>query len=112
MLHLVVQCDSERLKNLLERGAVKLHLFQPSGRTIWTIVGRDNEHWADIELGFCSCKSYYYKTLSNGKLCYHLICIVLAKQNNKFVTIKFHDTEYTDFINALLADIASKLLIS
>jgi predicted nucleic-acid-binding Zn-ribbon protein len=41
-----------------------------------------------------------------------LICIVLAKQNNKFVTIKFHDTEYTDFINALLADIASKLLES
>jgi predicted nucleic acid-binding Zn finger protein len=112
MLYLVVQCDSDRIRNLLEGGAVKLHVFEPSGRTIWTIVGRDNEHWADIELGFCSCKSYYYKTLSNGTLCYHLKCIMLAKQNNKFVRIKFHDIEYTVFINALLADIAGKLLVS
>ena len=110
MLQLVVQSDSERIKNLLEGGAVKLHIFQPSGRTIWTIVGRDNEHWADIELGFCSCKNYYYKTLSNGKQCYHLICIELAKQNNKFVTIKFHDTEYKDFVSALVLDAKCKLL--
>ncbi|HET7148900.1 MAG TPA: hypothetical protein VFI73_10425 [Candidatus Nitrosopolaris sp.] len=111
MLQLVVRCDSERIKHILEGGAVKLHIFQPSGRTIWTIVGKDNEYWADIELGFCSCKSYYYKTLSNGKLCYHLKCILLAMQNNKFVTIEFHDTEYMDFINALLGDIADKLLV-
>lgn len=109
-LHLVAKYDPERLNKLLEEGAVKLHIFQPSGRTIWTIVGKDNEHWADLELGFCSCKSYYYKTLSNGIPCYHLLCIQLAKQHNKFVTIKFHDTEYTYFINALLSDTTCKLL--
>ena len=53
--------SAKRIKTLLEEGAVKFHIFQPSGRAIWTVVGRDDEHWADIELGFCSCKSYYYK---------------------------------------------------
>ena len=111
-LPLVAKRYPQRIKNLLEEGAVKFHVFQPSGRTLWTIIGRDNEHWADVELGFCSCKSYYYKTLSSGKQCYHLICIELAKQNNKFVTIRFHDTEYKDFINALLSDAKCKLLLS
>lgn len=106
----MVEYDSERLHNLLEEGAVKFHIFQPSGRAIWTIVGKDNEHWVDLELGFCSCKSYYYNTLSNGNPCYHLLCLELAKKRNKFVTIRFHDTEYTYFIKALLSDITSKIL--
>lgn len=106
----MVEYGSERLHNLLEEGAVKFHIFQPSGRAIWTIVGKDNEHWVDLELGFCSCKSYYYNTLSNGNPCYHLLCLELAKKRNKFVTIRFHDTEYTYFIKALLSDITSKIL--
>ena len=102
--------NAKRINTLVEEGAVKFHIFQPSGRAIWTVVGRDDEHWGDIELGFCSCKSYYYKTLSNGKPCYHLLCIELAKKHNKFVTIRFHDTEYTQFIKALLSDFTSKSL--
>jgi predicted nucleic acid-binding Zn finger protein len=102
--------NTKRINTLVEEGAVKFHIFQPSGRAIWTVVGRDDEHWGDIELGFCSCKSYYYKTLSNGKPCYHLLCIELAKKHNKFVTIRFHDTEYTQFIKALLSDFTSKSL--
>jgi predicted nucleic acid-binding Zn finger protein len=102
--------NTKRINTLVEEGAVKFHIFQPSGRAIWTVVGRDDEHWGDIELGFCSCKSYYYKTLSNGKPCYHLLCIELAKKHNKFVTIRFHDTEYTQFIKALLSDFTCKSL--
>jgi predicted nucleic acid-binding Zn finger protein len=102
--------NTRRINTLLEEGAVKFHLFQPSGRAIWTVVGRDDEHWGDIELGFCSCKNYYYKTLSNGMPCYHLLCIELAKKHTKFVTIRFHDKEYTQFIKALLSDFTSKLL--
>jgi len=38
------------------------------------------------------------------------MCIELAKQNYKFVTTKFHDTEYKDFIGALLSDAKCNLL--
>ena len=110
MSDLMVQYDSERLHKLLEEGAVKFHVFQPSGRAIWTIVGKDNEHWVDLELRFCSCKSYYYKTLSNGDPCYHLLCVELARKHNNFLTIRFHDSEYTYFIKALLSDTASESL--
>lgn len=105
----MVECDSKRLNRLLDEGAVKQHLFRPSGIDIWTIVGKDNEYWVDLQISFCSCKSYYYKTLSSGNLCYHLHCVELAKLHNKFVTIEFHDTEYRSFIKALLSDITTRL---
>lgn len=88
----------------MERGAIKFHVFLPSGRAIWTAVGRDREYWVDPDLGFCSCKGYYYKTLSTGIPCYHLKSVELARQNKKFVEIKFRDVEYQGFIKALISD--------
>ena len=39
---------SERVDNTVNSGGVKLHIFQPSGRKLWTVVGKDNEQWADL----------------------------------------------------------------
>jgi predicted nucleic acid-binding Zn finger protein len=89
---------------------VKLHVFQPSGRKLWTVVGKDNEHWTDPDLEFCSCKNYYYKTLSNLETCYHLKTLQQAKENSEFVSITFDDSEYNGFVKALLIDNARKLL--
>lgn len=102
--------DSERIDKTVNLGGVKLHIFQPSGRMLWTVVGKDNEQWTDLDLEFCSCKNYYYKTLSNAELCYHLKSVQKALEQNKFVAIKFDDSEYIQFIKMLLRDNESKLL--
>ena len=90
--------------NTVERRAIKFHIFLPSGRAIWTVVGRDREYWVDPDLDFCSCKGYYYKTLSTCNPCYHLKSVESARQKKKFAEIKFQDVEYQSFIKALLSD--------
>ena len=100
----------KRKERTVSPGAVKLHIFQPSGRKIWTVVGKDNEHWIDPDLEFCSCKNYYYKTLSDSEICYHLKSVQQAEEKNDFVSIMFDDSEYVGFVSALLTDNAIRLL--
>ncbi len=91
-------------------GSVKLHRFQPSGTVIWTMVGRDREHWVDLEVGFCSCERYYYRTLSGGQKCYHLTCVEIARKAQKFTIIEFDDSERRFFIDGLISDLNHSLL--
>ncbi|HJU13111.1 MAG TPA: hypothetical protein VJ792_01465 [Candidatus Nitrosotalea sp.] len=84
---------------------VKLHLFEPSGRTVWTVVGKENEHWLDPNLGFCSCEDFYYNVLSTGGECYHLKAVRGATKLGKIETIKFFDSEFDSFVSALVRDI-------
>ena len=49
----------EKLDSTLTEKRVKLHIFQPSKRKIWTVVDVENEYWIDLELDFCSGPGYY-----------------------------------------------------
>ena len=102
--------QSERIDNTVRFGGVKLHLFQPSGRAIWSVVGKDQEHWLDPELGFCSCKNYYFRSLSRCEPCYHLKSVNQATLEKKYVTIEFDDSDYNGFFKAMISDNANKLL--
>jgi predicted nucleic acid-binding Zn finger protein len=99
-----VDNKSYRIKDTVMSGRVKLHLFHPSERKIFTVVGVDNEYWADLDISFCSCKNYYYKTMSTGEWCYHLNSVALSLVQRKFQMIEFNDCEYSGFINALIND--------
>jgi predicted nucleic acid-binding Zn finger protein len=79
-------------------------LFLPSGKKLWVVIGRDNEYWTDPELGFCSCKDFYFNTLSQGQDCYHLRSVVKAIQQREFTTIEFDDSEYVRLLHALAHD--------
>jgi predicted nucleic acid-binding Zn finger protein len=78
-------------------------LFEPSKKTIWTIVGKHHEYWIDLDLGYCSCNDYYFRTLSGQGMCYHLD---LAKQkiNSKVDIVCFSDLEYYDFVKSVIND--------
>lgn len=89
---------------MAEPGAVKLHIFRPSGRKIWTVVGRDEEYWTEPDLSFCSCKNYFYKSLSDGKPCYHLISVFTALNRHDYIRFEFDDGEYEQFLNAIIRD--------
>lgn len=88
---------------IFEKG-VKLHCFEPSGRKIWTVVGRENEHWLDPDLGYCSCEDYYYNALNRDEECYHLKAARASRQQSKIDIIKFSDSEFESFVAALLTD--------
>ena len=102
--------QSERIDDIVNCGGVKLHFFQPSGKMLWTVVGRDSEHWLDPELEFCSCKNYYFQALSSAEPCYHLKSLTQAAFEKKFVTIQFDDSEYIRFFKAVISDNVNKLL--
>ncbi len=88
---------------------VRQLLFHPSGRKIWIVVGRDDEYWTDPELGFCSCKDFYFVSLSGGKECYHLRRVRGAAEKGGIIVIDFDDSEYVQMLQALAEDHASRL---
>ena len=91
------------LRIAAEKG-VKSHVFKPSKREIWTVVGKDMEYWVDPEDSFCSCEDYYFETLSGKGRCYHLQVIGIAREKKLVDVIEFKDEEYDSFLKALIND--------
>lgn len=88
---------------------VRQLLFHPSGRKIWIVVGKDDEYWTDPELGFCSCKDFYFVSLSGGKECYHLRSVRKAAEEGGVTIMDFEDVEYVQILHALAEDHANRL---
>lgn len=97
--------DSDRIESVVSEKRVKLHIFEPSQRKIWTVVGKGKEHWLDPDAEYCSCLGYYFGRLIKKTTCYHLESVALAKNENKIETIKFSDEEYDDFLSGLISDL-------
>ena len=97
--------NPDRIESLVSEKRVKLHVFEPSQREIWTVVGKGKEHWLDPDSEYCSCPGYYFGKLSGKKSCYHLESIVLAKKENKFEKVIFSDDEYVEFLASLIPDL-------
>ena len=97
--------DPDRIESLVSEKRVKLHVFEPSQREIWTVVGKGKEHWLDPDSVYCSCPGYYFGKLSGKKSCYHLDSVVLAKKENKFEKVIFSDDEYVEFLASLIPDL-------
>lgn len=98
-----------KIDNTILIGSIKQLVFRPSGRLLWVVVGRDNEHWSDPELGFCTCRDFYFKTLSGGPECYHLRSVRKARENSRYITLEFDDRDYFNILGAI-ADDQSNLL--
>jgi len=95
----------DRVESLVSEKRVKLHVFEPSQREIWTVVGKGKEHWLDPDGEFCSCPGYYFGRLSGKKTCYHLESVLLAKKENTFEKVVFSDEEYAEFLAGLISDL-------
>ena len=104
----------EKINSVLSEKRIKLHIFEPSNRKIWTVVGTEKEYWLDPYLDFCSCPGYYF-----NNECYHLDTLAVAIEvvknviepkeldwaKDKMEIITFSDHEYEDFIASLLSDL-------
>jgi len=104
-MSLVNMSSDDRIELLVSEKRVKLHLFEPSKRKIWTVVGKGEEHWADPDGCFCSCPGFYFGSINGKTSCYHLDSIQFAKNKNKVEQIIFSDDEFSDFLFGLISDL-------
>ncbi len=44
--------SDEKIDSVISENRVKLHIFEPSQRKIWTVVGKEKEYWLDQSLTF------------------------------------------------------------
>lgn len=102
--------ESERIEGAVASGSVKVLLFQPSCKKLWVVIGKDSEYWTDPDLGFCSCKDYYFNTLSKGDPCYHLKSVARAMEEGRAEAVEFSDDEYAQVLQAIADDSEGTLL--
>ena len=95
--------QSEKINSILSEKRIKLHLFEPSNRKIWTVVGTEKEYWLDPDLDFCSCPGYYFNKSDGKNWCYHLESFKMATAKNKIELTTFSDDEYESFVASLLS---------
>lgn len=87
-------------------GSVKKHVFLPSGRHIFTVVGSNADEFIDPAKSFCSCESYFYTVMSSkAKHCYHLLAHKIATEAGLLREVSFDDDEYDAFMKLLASDV-------
>jgi len=96
---------TEKIKSIIHEKRVKLHHFLPSNRKIWTIVGKEKEHWLEPELQFCSCSGFYFGMIKNQTQCYHADSIKIIKNEGQYERVEFSDDEFESFMSGLINDL-------
>jgi predicted nucleic acid-binding Zn finger protein len=87
-------------------GCVKRHVFLPSGRHIYTVVGSNADEFIDPEKSFCSCESHFYGVLgAKVKHCYHILSYKIADESQLVREVRFDDEEYDQFMRLLASDV-------
>jgi len=96
----------EKANRMVETKRIKLHIFLPSGRKVWTAVGSDGDHLLNVSQPYCSCRDFHFRYITDkDEECYHLLALKMAIRSKTYDTIEFQDEEYTFFIRGLLKDI-------
>ena len=87
-------------------GAVKRHVFLPTNRHVFTVVGSNADEFIDPDRSFCSCESYFYSVLGGkAKCCYHLLAYEIASESDLVSETRFDDEEYDAFLRVLVSDV-------
>ncbi len=115
ILETEIPTREKRAQRVVDNLGVKLQLFEPSKREIWTVVGADGDFFVDFDplgrrLEYCSCEDFHFRVLGGSvSECYHLIALKHARETNLFSKIIFSDDEYEGFLRALLLDIFARI---
>ncbi len=97
---------ADRALSTASAGRVKVHRFEPSGRSITTVVGRGDEHWVDPGMRFCSCRAFYFAMTRGGNpSCYHIKSARVASDSGKAEVVVFADEEFDDFVRGLVPEL-------
>jgi len=89
----------EKALRLLEERRVKRYAFEPSGRIVWVVVGKEKEYQILPRAGYCSCDDFYFRVIDGETgLCYHLIAQSLAEVLGVYEEIKEGDEFYDSLV--------------
>jgi predicted nucleic acid-binding Zn finger protein len=87
----------QRALETLEEGRVKKYVFQPSGRIVWIVVGKEREYLVMPAADYCSCDDFYFQ-FHQGHLCYHIIAQKLAEATRQYDLIEDDDQLFDTLI--------------
>jgi len=97
----------ERALRLVEEKRVKKYTFEPSGRIVWIVVGKEKEYQILQRAGYCPCDDFYFRVIDGETgLCYHLIAQRLAEALGIFEEVGEGD----EFYESLMAEWRSQAL--
>ncbi len=82
-----------KAEEVVSQGRVKKYVFQPSGRIVWIVVGKQREYLVMPVADFCSCEDFYFR-FDRGHLCYHIIAQKIAEATGKFAFFEDDDSFY------------------
>jgi predicted nucleic acid-binding Zn finger protein len=86
---------------LVEQRRVKKYVFEPSGRTVWIVVGRESEYQVLPRSGYCDCSDFYFRVVDGeAGLCYHLLGQRLAEALDAYDEVREGD----EFYEGLMAE--------
>jgi len=79
---------------------VKKYVFQPSGKVVWIVVGREREYLIYEKVAYCSCPDFFFAVM-DGKAfaCSHLIAQRLAESMGWYDLVEERD-ELLDTLTA------------
>jgi predicted nucleic acid-binding Zn finger protein len=90
-------------------GRVKRHTFVPSGRVLYTVVGRSGDEFVDPAAPFCSCEYFFFSVLGGkSDTCYHLLAYRMASETGGFSEARLHDEEFRYFLRLLSSDLLDR----
>ena len=84
----------------LKENRVKKYVFEPSGRKVWIVIGRERDYLIMPAAEFCMCDDFYFRVLDKKiHLCYHLIAQKIARNLAWYETIEESDKLYESLMN-------------
>ena len=87
-------------------GGVKDVRFIPSGRRLFTVVGRLGDEFIDPAKPYCSCSNFFFRVLGGREeICYHLLSHKIATKTGKIDVVEFNDEEYGPYLVATIRDV-------
>jgi len=79
----------------LKEGRVKKYVFNPSGKTVWIVVGRERDYLILPAADFCSCDDFYFRVMDRQvHLCYHLLAQKIAEALGWYDIVEENDELY------------------
>ncbi|XP_047972342.1 zinc finger SWIM domain-containing protein 7 [Salvia hispanica] len=96
-LHFIFGKNFERATRIFDQAGVKRISGQPSGRSIFQVVGesRKKEEYLCFPEHYCSCYSFFYDVINRGEelCCKHQLAARLAASTRTCVDVKVSDEE-------------------
>lgn len=97
ILHILFGKNLERASRILDQRGVKRISGQPSGRSIFQVMGesRRKEEYFCFAEHYCACYSFFYDIVNRGEqlCCKHQLAARLASSVGACVNVKMSDEE-------------------